>query len=48
MLNEMLEDREAIAGERLSDARIRLNQAEKSIGKRVEQEYSAILEKKEQ
>jgi len=31
MLDEQLADREVISGERLSDARIRLNQAEKSI-----------------
>ena len=43
-----MEDREAIAGEKISDARLKLNQAEKSISKRVEQEYAAILEKKEQ
>ena len=42
-----MEDREAIAGEKISDARLKLNQAEKSISKRVEQEYAAILEKKE-
>ena len=47
-LYEQLEDREAIAGEKISDARLKLNQAEKSISKRVEQEYAAILEKKEQ
>ena len=42
-----LQDREAIAQERITDARQKLNKAEKSITHRVENEYAAILEKKE-
>ena len=48
MLQDQLEDKEAIAGEKINDARIKLNNAEKSISKRVENEYAVILERKEQ
>lgn len=48
VLKEALQDKEAIAGEKIADIRNKLSQAEKSISMRVEHEYAAILEKKEQ
>ena len=38
---------EAINADRVNDARNKLSKAEKSITQRVESEYAAILEKKE-